>query len=154
YQEVLSGIALGSRILTGLFLNMTLRGPGGSPESYERTLVDRIGYAARQGFVEQTVTADPSEQPIVGPSDLYTIKIQPGDQSHGPTGPITVALQKRLSALEDAESTGSNPANGLLLRSVLTLFEENRLDRFLVASAQHTAADASFAGVKAYYARP
>ena len=50
YQEVLTNFPLGSQILTGLFLNVTLSGPGDRRRPTARTLVDRIGYAARQGL--------------------------------------------------------------------------------------------------------
>ena len=51
YQEILTNFPLGSQVLTGLFLNITLSGPQGSPETYQHTILDRIGYAAQQGLV-------------------------------------------------------------------------------------------------------
>ena len=53
YQEVLTNFPLASQILTGLFLNVTLAGAGTTSATYTDTLVDRIGYAARQGLALQ-----------------------------------------------------------------------------------------------------
>ena len=36
YQEVLTNFPLGTQVLTGLFLNITLSGPSGAAESYQR----------------------------------------------------------------------------------------------------------------------
>ena len=47
YQEVLTNFPLGSQILTGLFLNINLKGQGLQTQSYSRTILDRIGAAAR-----------------------------------------------------------------------------------------------------------
>ena len=52
YQEVLTNFPFGSQILTGLFLNVTLLSPPGgetpTSQTFQETLLDRIGYAARQ----------------------------------------------------------------------------------------------------------
>lgn len=50
YQELISSIfgSLARQVLTGVFLHMEVIQPGGQTESFERALVDRIGYAARQ----------------------------------------------------------------------------------------------------------
>ena len=48
YEEVLTADPGRSSVLTGLFLDVDVSGPDGSSESFERALVDRLGYAARQ----------------------------------------------------------------------------------------------------------
>ncbi len=78
YQEVLTNFPLASQVLTGLFLNVTLSGPQGPPESYSQTLVDRIGYAARQGLVQPNISVNPNAPPIITPMDLYTISVLSG----------------------------------------------------------------------------
>ena len=52
YQEVLTNFPLASQVLTGLFLHTTLLSPEENgtrkTETVEKTLFDRIGFAARQ----------------------------------------------------------------------------------------------------------
>ena len=82
YQEVLTNFPLGSQILTGLFLNITSTGVGAAPQTVTQTLVDRIGYAARQGLAAPSgLSVSPSDPPIISPFDLTTLDIQPGLQS-------------------------------------------------------------------------
>ena len=64
YQEVLTNFPFGSQILTGLFLNVTLSGPQGASQTYSRTLVDRIGAAARAGLASASPSINPSGPPI------------------------------------------------------------------------------------------
>lgn len=79
YQEVLTNFPLGSQYLTGLFLDFTLTGPQGSAETYSKTLVDRIGFAARQaGGTARVATIDPSAPPVITPFDLYTVSVLAG----------------------------------------------------------------------------
>jgi uncharacterized membrane protein len=76
YQEILTNFPLGSQYLTGLFLNFTLTGPQGAAETYSKTLVDRIGFTARQaGGTVQIAPIDSSTPPVITPFDLYTISI-------------------------------------------------------------------------------
>ena len=65
YQEFLTNFPLGSQILTGLFLDISLSGPQGQTQTYERALVDRIGYAARQGLAPVNVSVAPGGAPIL-----------------------------------------------------------------------------------------
>jgi transglutaminase-like putative cysteine protease len=82
YQENLTNFPLGSQILTGLFLNVTLSGPGTTSQTFSQTLVDLIGYAVRQGLVRsQSVPVNVSGPPTISPYDLTTLNILPGLQS-------------------------------------------------------------------------
>ena len=47
YQEVFTNFPLGSQLVTGLFLDISLSGPQGPATTLEKTLLDREGYAAR-----------------------------------------------------------------------------------------------------------
>ena len=80
YQEVLTNFPLASQILTGLFLNVTLSGPGGPTETYEQTLVDRIGYAVRQNGGSPSLSIDTNGPPILSNQDIYTVSVLPGLQ--------------------------------------------------------------------------
>ena len=84
YQEVLTNFPLGSQILTGLFLNISLSGPGTTSQTYTQTLVDRIGYAARQGLgPAENLSVNPSGPPIITPLDLTTLNVLAGLQDPG-----------------------------------------------------------------------
>ncbi len=84
YQEVITNFPLASQILSGLFLNVTLSGPGTASQSFSRALVDRIGYAARQGMAPpENLSVSPSDPPIITPFDVTTLNVLPGLQSPG-----------------------------------------------------------------------
>lgn len=110
YQEVLTNFPLGSQYLTGLFLNFTLTGPQGSAETYSKTLVDRIGFAARQaGGVVHIAAIDPSAQPVITPFDLYTVSVQPGSLSPATIGAPGIVGQsaENLTAFEATYAAAS-----------------------------------------------
>src|SRR6185437_1238453 len=77
YQEVVTNFPFSSQILTGLFLNMTLTDPGATLTTLQRTLFDRIGYAARQGDAPVSVTAGAGSAPALGPADVFTVSVLP-----------------------------------------------------------------------------
>ncbi len=98
YQEVLTNFPLASQILTGLFLNITLSGPQGTEETYERTLVDRIGYAVRENGGTPNIVVNPNTPPILTVANIYTIDVDAATQASTPVGPIKRQL------LQDQES--------------------------------------------------
>lgn len=73
YQEVLTNFPLGSEFVVGVFVDVTLKAPGGAEQTFRRTLADRLGPAARlQGG---TGTIDPSGPPLLSAFDLVTISV-------------------------------------------------------------------------------
>ncbi len=80
YQEVVTNFPFSSQVLTGLFLNITLTGPGSTTTTLERTLFDRIGYAARQGDAPVSISAGAGTAPAFAPTDVYTISVLGGLQ--------------------------------------------------------------------------
>ncbi len=78
YQETLTSLPFGSQVLTGLFLNLTVSGPQGPSESYDRTLFDAIGYDARLHGGAAALSIDPAAGPSISPFDLTTINALPG----------------------------------------------------------------------------
>ena len=92
----MTNFPLGSQVLTGLFLNVILSGPAGPATTYQETLLDQIGYAARQSGASQPVTIDPNAAPPLTSLNLYTVNISPGLQD-----PVAVAS---LSAPRSAPS--------------------------------------------------
>ena len=103
YQEVITNFPFGSQILTGLFLNITLSGPQAAPVTFDKTLVDRIGFAARQGAGSVSLPPiDPTGPPILTENDLWTVNALPGLQSPAVIGgelSALASLQAQLSTL-------------------------------------------------------
>src|SRR5262249_24962364 len=128
YQEVITNLPLVSEILTGLFLDVTSSGPGQSAQTCDRTLVDRIGYAARQELTAPNVSVDPSEPPIISPYDLTTISVMPSLQS-----PATVAPFALESANEFAVATADSSTTSQQI-DALVAFADFELTGFLVNS--------------------
>ena len=77
YQEVLTSFPLASQILTGLFVNVTLGGSQAETQTYQHTIIDRIGAAARQGLATPNITINPSQAPAVDDFDITTLNILP-----------------------------------------------------------------------------
>ena len=78
FQEVLTNFPFGSQIVTGLFLNVDLSGPAGATQTYERTLADRIGYAARQGLQQPSLSIKPGDPPLLSEFDVFTLSVGSG----------------------------------------------------------------------------
>lgn len=77
YQETATNFPLGNCLLTGLFLDVSTSGPQSS-ETYQKALVDRIGYAARQGFSPVQVSVDPTAPPLISSFDVFTLEVDSG----------------------------------------------------------------------------
>ena len=73
YQEVLTDLPLSSQVLTGLFLDIDTASVGLAPTTVEKTLFDRIGYAARQSGVVSNINITPDSGPAISLSDLVTL---------------------------------------------------------------------------------
>ena len=80
YQEYLTSFPLGSSILTGVFLEIDVVSPTGTTETFERTLLDRIGFAARHSGGTSGI-ASPGDEPALSDLDLVVINVLPGLQS-------------------------------------------------------------------------
>ena len=80
YQEFISGLfgALVNSVVTGVFLEMDVIQPGGQKETFERALVDRVGFAARNSGVGVDLNLDLSSgQTAINPIDITTLSIEP-----------------------------------------------------------------------------
>ena len=154
FQEVMTNFPLGNQLLTGLFLNMTLTGPDGSAESYDRALVDRIGFAARQGFVQTNVSVDPNGPPPLSPFDSWTVSVLPGLQNPRATPRIERELRSNLDTVRAQVAANDNTALPLALTDVLVGLSQSYLTAMLATSDLYTGALASESLVKAYFDRP
>ncbi len=135
YQEVLTNFPLGSQILTGLFLNISLSGAGNPSETFSQTLVDRIGYAARQGSASaNNFSISPSDPPIITPFDLTTLNILPGLQS-----PAAAGLAQERANLEFGRVSSDPGATTVAQISALIAFARSELASLTVTSDGETA---------------
>lgn len=80
YQELLTNFPLGSQFLTGLYLDIDVKSPNGTTQTYERTLLDRIGFATRQNGGAVTLSSA-GQGPALSEMDLVTVNVLPGLQS-------------------------------------------------------------------------
>jgi hypothetical protein len=81
YQELLTNFPLASKILTGLFVEIDVISPDGQLETFERTLIDRIGYATRQNGGSISLGGSAEQGPVLSDMELVTINVLPGLQS-------------------------------------------------------------------------
>ncbi len=150
YQEFLTNFPLASTPLTGLFLNVTLTGPGTTTQTYSQTLVDRIGYAARQGMVPpENLSINPSGPPIITPFDLTTLSILPGLQSSGAAQLAGERATQELASI----SSATNPTQ-VAEAEALSALARAELANFAIASDQVTASLAAGSSVAAYSDTP
>jgi hypothetical protein len=152
YQEVLTNFPLGSQVLTGLFLDVNLTGPH-YEDTYERALVDRIGFAARQNGGTLNVTVDGKGPPALTPFDLFTVNILPGLQDAAPMGALQVYVAQTQTTLAHSLGATSPPTLSRLLQN-LTAFARLELVQFLTGSGHETGGLATVSEVQAYYDRP
>ena len=146
YQEFLTNFPLASQILTGLFLNITLSGAGTNSQTFSQTLVDRIGYAARQGMAApENLSVNPSDPPIITPFDLTTLNILPGLQSPG-----AAQLEEERANQELASVSSETNPTTVDQTDALMALARAELANFAVASDQETANLASGFSVAAY----
>jgi uncharacterized repeat protein (TIGR01451 family) len=163
FQEVLTNFPFGSQILTGLFLNVTLSGPQGPSETAQETLVDRIGYAAREGLAQPNVSIDPSGPPAISPLDLYTVSLLPGGR--GPeteAGPGVVgnavanldAFGAQFASASAQEQANLTPQAIDAFRDIVIAAERSRLAVFEAESTGAITALAKTTQTVAYLTRP
>ncbi|WP_019866566.1 PKD domain-containing protein [Methylovulum miyakonense] len=97
YQEQLTNFPLASTYLSGVFLEFEVFDANGKSQLYERTIADRIGYAARQNGGTSTPTTLTADQTLVTEMDIVTANILPGLQE-----PLALKPQQdRLKKLQD-----------------------------------------------------
>ena len=154
FQEVLTNLPLASEILTGLFLNVTLGGAGTTSQTYTQTLVDRIGYAARQGIgPPESLSVNPSGPAVISPQDIYTINAVAGDIDPD----VGAALVREMNAAENQLTTPAALSDTQLSAAAVDLSiyaTRAALLNFLDLSAPVAANLAAISGVNAYFDSP
>ncbi|HTQ37661.1 MAG TPA: transglutaminase domain-containing protein [Pirellulales bacterium] len=130
YQEIITNFPFGSQILTGLFLEIQtsdpLIGGGTQTETQDKTLLDRIGYVARQnGGSGATISVQPNQGPAWTDQDFVTVDFSGWRLSEQPLDAQMNALQE-LGSEVDALPADINdlPQDSPELQSALQLTEQ------------------------------
>ena len=154
YQQVVTSFPLGTQILTGLFLNVTLSGPEGPAQSYDRTLADRIGYAARQSGSGGSVNVTPSDPPLVGPLQVWSMSLLPGSQSTESAFAVENGLTNAFASISAQHAGNDSTLEVSAVRSVLIGQTRSYLASLLAVSALDTQRLAQGSLIAAYFDRP
>ncbi len=112
YQEEFTNFPLGTTVVTGVFLTFTVTDSNGNTQTYNKTLFDRIGYAARQGGTSVSVTASPSGQTSISPADLTVVNVLASLQNNVQIqqyATTEAAIQSQLTPLVAAAANPSSP---------------------------------------------
>lgn len=164
YQEVLTNFPFGSQVLTGLFLNVDLTAPGQAPESYEHTILDRIGFDVRQNGGTPNLALDPTGQPAVSDFDLTTLNVLPSTLDPAALaleGSRLEAINARRVALAQQMAGASGDALASLQQQAKTLgtqymigVERVEADYYAAVSDMVARQHAASSLVKAYFDSP
>ena len=156
YQEFLTNFPLASQVLTGLFLNITLSGPGTTSETFSRALVDRIGYAARQGLGSPNISVSPGSAPAFTNYDAFTLDVSAGADDPHPAAETGLEMQADAAQLASAAQQSQDVAAASASFARGFDFDMTRKlgNNFLTLSQLYTNVLATSAGVAAYYAQP
>ncbi len=121
--EILTNYPLGSSILTGLFVHITVTDASGNSTTYDKTLYDRIGIAARlSGNASVTVPASP--QPALTISDLTTFNVLPSQQDQSITTQWNTVNASQVSQIQSIQAQLPTDPNATLTTAQTTLLEQ------------------------------
>jgi uncharacterized repeat protein (TIGR01451 family) len=158
YQEVLTNFPLGSQILTGLFLNITLSGPNGTPEAYQRSLLDRIGPAVRQNGETPDISVSPNGQPAFTDQDIFTLYATASLNAPSFPGQYPALLgqlsQQLSQAQAQAATSTATPQESTLLTDNIVALTGALGSALLTDSDATTSRLASDSLFTAYFVRP
>lgn len=128
YEDLISNFPFGTIIHTAEWLVFEVRDPDGNVETYQREIVDRIGYDFRQNGGNLNLGAQIGDDPMLSPLDSYTTLFAPGSV------PADAFQQMVSSIQEDAVSLKAALAEAETLEGVQSPTPEQeaaiqRLDR-------------------------
>ncbi len=98
YQDLISNFPFGTFIHTAVWLNVEQKAPHEAPETYQQTLVDRIGFENRFAGGELTLDLQNNTNPLVTAFDTHTIVFAP---SFIPTDPISKAAAEAHQLIQE-----------------------------------------------------
>jgi uncharacterized membrane protein/transglutaminase-like putative cysteine protease len=159
YQEIYSNDddGLDSQELTGLFLNVTLSGPQGPAETFQHTILDRIGFAARQDPYLLDINIPATNAPAFTDFDVTTVNVLAGLQDPNVIGPQAgelTTLQDQLSQLSSGGTVSDTAQSAPLLSEDAVA---STVGVSLAVTAQSDVLTAEFSplyNVVAYFQRP
>ncbi len=154
YQEVLSSFPLASQVLTGLFLDVILSGPQEAPETYEHTIYDSIGIAARESNTPISISVNLSGAPALTDFDLTTFEVSAAPSSPSVYVRDSAAAATAIGNLIQQGQSLFAATSTESLTSAEILITRYDLENFNAVSALTTANLASLPGVIAYFDRP
>jgi len=154
YQETLTNFPFGSQVLTGLFLNVTLSGPDGPAETYNRSLVDEIGYGVRQNGGSTGAVAT---TPALTQYDVFTLNALPGLLDPDVGAGLNRQYQAAVAAVNQIDATAitsTTSAQDAQIRELSVYATRLETYNFLQTSDLFLANLSSIADVEAYFERP
>ena len=169
FQEVLTNFPLGTQALTGLFLEITTTDPQADgqtrSQTTQKTLFDRIGFAARQGGAPVNVSAAPDELPALDPFNHYSLWISSASAPESvliarqvQLAVSTQELSSQLSATIAASPGSADPADFARLNSLTRQVLVQSLgvfgDAFLTASAMLSTSTQAYTLTTVYFDSP
>ena len=155
FQEVLTNLANGSSVLTGVFLNVTQSGPQGAAQTFSKTLLDRIGYAARQGLVSPTIDVSASSPPAFSNEDIFTLDISAAEADPQPTPETDQSLQSITASFPTLQNSPALAADADPMARAFDIDVTRVLgNNFLGLSQLQTNTLATESNIVAYFSRP
>ena len=162
FQEVLTNFPLGSEIVTGLFLEVTTLTPKPNgtvqTETFDKSLLDKIGFAARQNGSSTTVSIAPGGLPSISEFDFVTLDVATAAEALGPVQPRqarAVADNAVLTArLDDTTIPDDDAVSNQLTRQVLRNETIVTANSFAVLSDEVAARASGLARVVDYLDSP
>ncbi len=128
YEEMISNFPLGTFLLTGEWLEYTVRAPDGRTTTTERTIFDKIGYGQRQAPGHQNVTVAmtgiaAASEPSVNQQTFYSTLIAPSwvsesaiNRSYSSLIATTERSQETFARLKAAADAGTISQNMPVLK--------------------------------------
>ncbi len=142
YQEFMTNFPLASQIVTGVFLEVDEIAPDGSIHTYQKTLVDRIGYAARRQGGNATLDIDTSGPAPINDLDVVTLSLSVGSENSKANAnrmSVIARLAEEYKALlTDNDLNLSVPNDAQLLKERLNVLRKAFTEINILLATQFT----------------
>lgn len=142
FQEQITDFPLGSQLLTGLFLEIDVADTEGAVETFQRTIVDRIGIDIRQNGGSLDINIDETTPPAVTDVDIVTISVLPGLQFPGAVASQADRVADPQTALNALPTDGIPDQAPFTTEQSAVLAEALQLMRLVVIGVNETKASA------------
>jgi len=111
FAEMLSNFPFGTFVITGEWLLFDVLDANGNVTCYEREVVDRIGFVARQNSGTLDISDNIRREPIVNDMDIFTVVLNLGTNEH-------YNQKNSLSTIEQFVRLGEQWPNPYLIPSL------------------------------------